>query len=440
MEAPRQRFQGIQKESAGYRLLKSMGWEEGEGLGASKQGIKEHIRVKKNFENWGVGAISAADRARDWSTGMADFHRVLSNLSEITSSHAGGEEKEGSEKEGSSEQSLVRKKRKRDKAGDSISKTTKKTKNGIKTTLKISKELKLDDETVNASEDLERDEPTSKGHGHKQKTATHIGRFKKRESAKVVKNYSAHDLAAILGVHETAAFPSFPGQTQAKGSEGSKEIPGSEALEQSDVEAMPGTDKDQTVCHLPTEGNGMEVMVGKVFDMDGGEKQWWSDYFVCTGQLGSLSKSEKRKNIGFSEQDQADLYNETNKGATQGRVGLGRSSMPKKVAGVCWQGKKVKLDVDDSDEEVKGGETKEEHVERRDGLLKLKWRKVLKKMLRGQPQGITLTELQQVVMERYSVSKALATDLEAIVLKKIQSSSKYSLDGKLIKVVPKIPV
>jgi hypothetical protein len=55
---PQQRFQGVQKESAGYRLLASMGWREGEGLGASKQGITEHIRVKKNFENWGVGAVS----------------------------------------------------------------------------------------------------------------------------------------------------------------------------------------------------------------------------------------------------------------------------------------------------------------------------------------------------------------------------------------------
>jgi len=51
------RYQGVQKASAGYRLLASMGWKEGEGLGASKQGITEHIKVKKKFENWGVGAV-----------------------------------------------------------------------------------------------------------------------------------------------------------------------------------------------------------------------------------------------------------------------------------------------------------------------------------------------------------------------------------------------
>jgi hypothetical protein len=55
---PQQRFQGVQKESAGYKLMSAMGWREGEGLGAAKQGIKTHIKVKKKFENWGVGAVS----------------------------------------------------------------------------------------------------------------------------------------------------------------------------------------------------------------------------------------------------------------------------------------------------------------------------------------------------------------------------------------------
>lgn len=51
-----------QKESSGYRLMTAMGWKEGEGLGASKQGIKSHIKVKKKFENWGVGAVSDTRR------------------------------------------------------------------------------------------------------------------------------------------------------------------------------------------------------------------------------------------------------------------------------------------------------------------------------------------------------------------------------------------
>lgn len=56
--APVTRYQGVDKQSSGYKLLAAMGWKEGEGLGAARQGIKEHIKVKKKFENWGVGAVS----------------------------------------------------------------------------------------------------------------------------------------------------------------------------------------------------------------------------------------------------------------------------------------------------------------------------------------------------------------------------------------------
>ena len=58
--APVTRFQGVDKQSSGYKLLAAMGWKEGEGLGADRQGIKEHIKVKKKFENWGVGAVSCS--------------------------------------------------------------------------------------------------------------------------------------------------------------------------------------------------------------------------------------------------------------------------------------------------------------------------------------------------------------------------------------------
>ena len=38
----------------GEKMLRSMGWEKGQGLGMEKQGIKEAIRVKKKQDNVGV--------------------------------------------------------------------------------------------------------------------------------------------------------------------------------------------------------------------------------------------------------------------------------------------------------------------------------------------------------------------------------------------------
>lgn len=70
-QAPVTRYQGVDKRSSGYKLLAAMGWKEGEGLGAARQGIKEHIKVKKKFENWGVGAVSRCTRLGKVSSGQA---------------------------------------------------------------------------------------------------------------------------------------------------------------------------------------------------------------------------------------------------------------------------------------------------------------------------------------------------------------------------------
>ena len=149
------RFQGVHKESTGYKMLAALGWREGEGLvsyarrllppmramlpltrvcaclqGAMKQGITEHIRVKKIHEKTGVGAVplslfparlpvcilpglplyqltlparslqaEAAVKARDWTLGMVAYDRVLAALTEVTSHHAARETDSGSDGE-----------------------------------------------------------------------------------------------------------------------------------------------------------------------------------------------------------------------------------------------------------------------------------------------------------------------------------------------------
>ncbi|KAH0857255.1 hypothetical protein HID58_085516 [Brassica napus] len=95
-EAP-VKYVGILKESAAFRLMKSMGWEEGEGLGKDKQGIKGYVRVKnKQDTTAGVGV----DKPNPWAFDTTQFDNILKKLKVQA---APIKKDDASEKEGESE-------------------------------------------------------------------------------------------------------------------------------------------------------------------------------------------------------------------------------------------------------------------------------------------------------------------------------------------------
>lgn len=503
MEPLKQRYQGIQKESAGYKLMSAMGWKEGEGLGATKQGIKEHIKVKKNFENWGVGAVTAAERARDWSTGMADFHRVLSTLSEITSQHAGkrkGEEDSDDdgettpdEQSDASDGELKKKqakKAKKESKSKERSKAEKKKKEKKKSKRKSKGESSPDDASdgdTGKKENSEEEDKDEDGPAPKRvKFATHLGRFKKRENAKMVKNYSTHDLAAILGEDPFAAAAAAIAEAQPAAPVASGGGYNTDSESESDEEGV----NDNNNASAPRNKNAAKnapsagkpprppkapettAVVHEEEDVDTTE-YWWSSYFVRRGKMGSLRRAAPKRERGFSEQDQADLYTAAQDGATQGRVGLGRSSMPKKVAGARWEGKKVRLGSDSESEGEEEEERKKTEVERMEeeeegvgnGIVivlpggkklpasgsaaaaaagggpsdgagngkKTKWKKVIAEVLKGEAGGMKMKSLQKAVMEREGLGKESKGEVAAAVVAAVEGSSKFTLEGKLVR-------
>ncbi|KAF8413233.1 hypothetical protein HHK36_001209 [Tetracentron sinense] len=70
-------YVGVARQSAAFRLMKQMGWEEGEGLGKDKQGIKGYVKVKNKQDTTGVGLDKVANA---WAFDTSQFDNILKRL------------------------------------------------------------------------------------------------------------------------------------------------------------------------------------------------------------------------------------------------------------------------------------------------------------------------------------------------------------------------
>lgn len=267
--------------------------------------------------NENIMQIENHDRTRDWSIGMGHFHRVLSSLTEITSKHADGGPSGGSDTEECDRDDQFEPSPKSDKSKKrkkSSKKSKKEKKDGSKRSKKSTKkDSKSKEEGSPLPDDVK-------------KKATHLGRFKKRETAKMVKGYSSNDLAAILG---------------------------EDPFQKQDLEHVTSGLNSSSPSRLENNEKILLNEEGKVSEEDpesiNAEPTWWDDYFVKGPRAGSERLKRAVRHKGFSEKDQENLYTSAHDDATQGKSGLGRSSMPKKVAGTRWSGKKTKFDEEDGD-------------------------------------------------------------------------------------------
>ncbi|KAG8464605.1 hypothetical protein KFE25_009973 [Diacronema lutheri] len=70
-----------EKGNVGLRMMQSMGWEHGKGLGSRGHGVTSHIRVRQKKDNAGIGANAAtADDA--WKATQDVFNSILTRLND----------------------------------------------------------------------------------------------------------------------------------------------------------------------------------------------------------------------------------------------------------------------------------------------------------------------------------------------------------------------
>lgn len=67
----------------GQKLLEKMGWQQGKGLGANEDGIKENIKVKFKCDTKGVG-FNNNEYENVWLEHQDDFEQLLNNLKETS--------------------------------------------------------------------------------------------------------------------------------------------------------------------------------------------------------------------------------------------------------------------------------------------------------------------------------------------------------------------
>jgi hypothetical protein len=70
-----------EKSNVGLRMMQSMGWEHGSGLGSRGHGVTSHIRVRQKKDNAGIGAnTGTSDDA--WKATQDVFNSILTRLND----------------------------------------------------------------------------------------------------------------------------------------------------------------------------------------------------------------------------------------------------------------------------------------------------------------------------------------------------------------------
>nr|XP_010933975.1 PIN2/TERF1-interacting telomerase inhibitor 1 isoform X2 [Elaeis guineensis] len=380
-------YSGVHRQSAAFRLMKQMGWEEGDGLGKDKQGIKGYVRVKNKQDNKGIGVDNPSN---NWVFDTSQFDNILKRLKvQIAEPEEKGIVILNCWIEAFLLSPVIL---------------------GLHS---FAEALETKEVYVKSGNDRSEVNPVPK-------VTRPQGRYKKRESGKIVNAYSEKDLQGILG--------------------------------------NKAEENCQAKKNLNSEPTSLEASDSLIFQEEGLKDEdvhWWGHKhgFVSGGFLGTQFIPTKscqsvdswclalNKRKMFAEEDQENLYKLVQAKATSGKQGLGIKDRPRKIAGSHWKGKKTSFgDNDDENSADSSCLTKrkrsEEVEEGVDVEPKIKLKKLCKQLLHQAPSRSLKLKQLRVLVEAHSGSIfsnfSSKHDALSYLKAKLEGSRTFRVEGKKV--------
>lgn len=274
----------------GERLLRSMGWDKGQGLGRCGTGIREAIQVKKKEDNAGIGGNNCYRWDNKWWEFAFDSAiQTANNTLEDDSSDS-------------------------DDDTDDEHITSTSNRDGTRSSASL-EELKLLASLSNSK-------------SSRIAAGRFSGRDAKLERIRAQEAALSAEAASKLGV----ALPS---------NQSSDKTPKVQKMVDKDEPQEKAT-KRQRIVIEPVIMSDNECV--SAFVATPPEGWWGSLVFTSVGCLeGTLTSQRDHPKGGFDEDDQEKIFNAAHAGKTQGKVGLGQQTRTVKVGG-GWQGHKITFD------------------------------------------------------------------------------------------------
>lgn len=169
------------------------------------------------------------------------------------------------------------------------------------------------------------------------------------------------------------------------------------------------------------------------------DSKWWGcNYFVSAGYMAGLEPAdEATKRQMFCEDDQENLYNRTQNNKAAGRQGIGVRGSAIKISGGKYEGTKVKFDDVENDAPSTSSDLSPPVRADSGQLAGIKWKKLITNTLNESPHGVMKAKKLQRKVAAEAQTRIGATvcleHLKEVVMQKVTGSSRFVVEGKLVR-------